>query len=253
MAKLKIKKDDLQQDELRDFFDHTWHWLAVQYTTRRQAFIGVTAAVVLVLLAIPGWLQYSGYRDTQAARLLSGVKSAIWEGQRANTPEAREAALRAALLKGEELTRDYRGSACYPEALKVAGLVNVELGQREPAAEAYQRFLRELPDHPDADLVRFTLAGLLQDMGKYDEAIKEYEKLLNRNEARYLKQYVVYQLASLYDVGLKQPENAIKYYRQMEKPPQGEMQLWYLETRHRLAALGAPLPEESIDTPVAAL
>lgn len=249
MAKLKIKKNDLKQDELRDFFDHAGHWLTVQYATRRQAFIGVVVAVGLVLLGIPGWMAYRDHQNTQASGLLSEGKTAIRVAQQMQDPASRAEKLREALAKLEELTVAYGSSSSYPEALKSIGQANAELGLSEPAAAAYQRFLRELADHPDADLVRFTLAGLLQDMGKYDEAVKEYEILLNRDEALYLKQYVVYKLASLYDAGLKDPEKAIGYYRQMEKPKAGEMQLWYFEARHRLAALGSPLPEESIDTP----
>ncbi|HNW92443.1 MAG TPA: tetratricopeptide repeat protein [bacterium] len=253
MAKLKIKKEELKQDELRDFFDHAWHWLHVQYATRRQAVYGVAAAAALIVIGIPALLQYQEHRANKAARLLSAGKTDASMGARAEDAAQRTAALSSALAKFEELVRDYSGTAAAGEALKSMGQVNADLGQREAAVTAYRRFLSEHSGNSDEDLARYTLAGLLQDMGKYDEAAREYEQLLARSEAAYLHQYVAYQLGSLYDEhGLNQKDKAILYYQKMTPPKAGETQLWYLEARHRLAALGAPLPDDSGDTDDAA-
>ncbi len=244
-TKVKIRKDDLKHDELREVVDQGYVWVQRFWQERRETALAIIIGVLVLALAVPGLLYYRDFRDSKAAGLLSEGKYYARQGLYAQDETTRAARLQDARVKFEEIARDWSGTASHPEALKTLGFVSAELGQTEAAATAYRAFLKEFGDQPDADIVRYALAGQLQDMRKYDEAIAVYEELRARPEAAFLKPYLAYQLASIYDAGLNNKEKAIEFYRQVEKPAEGETQLWYIEARHRLAALGAPLADEA--------
>ena len=65
----------------------------------------------------------------------------------------------------------------------LAGLV--EKGMNELAVDEAQKFLRAYPEHEKAPLARYRLAGALWELGRRDEAAREYETLAQRERFEY--------------------------------------------------------------------
>ena len=73
--------------------------------------------------------------------------------------------------------------------------------------------------------------ALIQEQ-KYDEAIKEYFKILNRDPPRETKVKVYYQLGDLYSIYLSQNKESIKYYEKVKEI--SEDPYWLIKTEERL-------------------
>lgn len=245
MGKEKLTKRDLKSDELRSFFDHGWEWIKVQAVAHPDWTRIIIFTLVVILVGIPVYGKFSSYQETKAARLMSEGKMYIRTAQQATTVADRNANLQAAVTKFTLVIEDYARTSAYPEALKTIALASSGMGQDEAALGYYDRFINGLDDHPDLANVKFAKAGILQEIKRYDEAVKLYEELLQDERAAYLVPHLCFQLASVYDLGLNQPEQAIEYYRKVPRPVAGGVELWYNQARMRLAALGAPLPPDT--------
>jgi len=241
MAKKKLTKNDLQGDELKSFFDRTWGELKRAFSANPDIAKIVVFILVLIVIGIPAYSWFHNRQENRATSSLSEGKMYVRQGRQAPTEEERQGKFQAAVSSFSTVVQEYNGTSSYAEALKDLGLAYVALQQYTSAVENYDRFLAEFPDHPCRPQVEFARAGALQEMGKFPEAISVYQALLQDEQASYLRPQLIFQLASLYDFGMQDYERAIEYYKQVPRPEAGEAELWYVETRHRLAALGVPV------------
>lgn len=70
---------------------------------------------------------------------------------------------------------------------------------------------------------------------KYVEAIRRYEKVLEKNPSKVIKVKILYQLGDLYSIYLSKPKNSIFYYESIREV--SEDPFWLVKTEERLGEI----------------
>jgi len=135
----------------------------------------VIAAVVGVVLVVVGVQVYRNWVETENAVAWNTLAS-IQQGARSlgqqDGPSKDEL-----IEKCETLLEKRWGSQGTPWILLKLANLRREAGRLKQALSAYHRLNREFPGSRAAEMAAAPLAGTLEEMGRYEEAAKEYQKL----------------------------------------------------------------------------
>ena len=134
----------------------------------------VTAAALVVLLAYRGYRNKAGKEQVESWKelaTLTAVQDVFLEPEEANR-------LLMEVIRGCEaiLDRHWKSDATPWVLLRLANAQRLA-GFHKHALETYRRLEKEHPSHYATSFAALNLAGVLEDMGRFEEAARAYEAL----------------------------------------------------------------------------
>jgi tetratricopeptide (TPR) repeat protein len=111
----------------------------------------------------------------------------------------------------------------------------LEQHQYDAAFELYDSIIKDFPYHGLSDEILFRKSKAMQDQGKWTEAITYLEQLLKYHAQDILADDAIYQMATIYDFNLENPEKATELYKKLLFEYKGS--LFTSEARKRLRIL----------------
>jgi len=153
----RIERQHLKQNELVLWIEQAREFLE----TRQRAIAGAAVGVVIIVLAVIGVMIYRGQAESHGSELLAEAMVAL-NARVVPTGVTVEENLPAGATLGAT------GTFSTEEAK-----LNAALPKLKAAADAY-------PDSPSGITARYHMAGALASLGRYEEAIKEYEEVTRR-------------------------------------------------------------------------
>ncbi len=135
----------------------------------------VVAALVGVVLVVVGVQVYRSRVETEnsaAWNTLASIERDASSSMRQNGPTKDEL-----IKKCERTLKERRGSAATPWILLKLANLRREAGRLKEALSAYRQLKQEFKESNAAEMAGPPLAGTLEEMGRYEKAAKEYEKL----------------------------------------------------------------------------
>lgn len=156
----RIERQHLKQNELAHSIENARDFLE----TRQRSIAGVLVGVVVVALAVIGFMVYRGQTQSRGSELLAEAMVAM------------NARVVPTGLTGEEnlpagATLGATGTFSTEEAKLKAALPKLKA-----AADAY-------PDSASGITARYHMAGALASLGRHEEAIKEFDEVTKRSGA----------------------------------------------------------------------
>jgi TolA-binding protein len=156
----RIERQHLKQNELVHSIESARDFLE----TRQRSIVGAVVGVVVVLLAVIGFMAYRGQSQSRGSELLAEAMVAM-NARVVPTGVAGEENLPAGATLGAT------GTFSTEEAKLKAALPKLKA-----AADQY-------PDSSSGITARYHMAGALATLGRNEEAIKEYDEVLRRSGA----------------------------------------------------------------------
>lgn len=153
----RIERQHLKQNELALTIESAREFIE----TRQRTIVGAVVAVVVVALAVIGFMIYRSQTQSRGAELLAEAMVAL-NARVVPTGVTGEENLPAGATLGAT------GTFSTEEAKLKAALPRLKA-----AADAY-------PDSSSGITARYHMAGALASLGQYDEAIKEFEEVTRR-------------------------------------------------------------------------
>ncbi|MEW5721846.1 MAG: tetratricopeptide repeat protein [Thermodesulfobacteriota bacterium] len=173
MVEKKISRKELLKspDEFLTFSEKVFNYVSEH---SKQFLTGVVAAVAVILfLVVLNW--YRDYSAGQAAQAYNGASGGL---ETKTNPDPEKAKSIAAAL--EAFLAEYPGSDPARLALLDLGSLYYRLGQYDKSLEYYRRFLDSLRKEEESlrPLVLDSMAYAYESMGKLEEAVQTWEKVL---------------------------------------------------------------------------
>jgi len=213
-----ISRKELKRDEVAETLAHG----AEAVLSHQRALWVAASAALVVVLAVFGWRFYTERQTTKAAAALDDAMKVFQAPIRtAGEPQTpgeisyvdEKNKLSDAASKFLKVAQQYPRTRPSQVARYYAGLSYVRLGRYDEA----QRQLREVASGGDdgaAALARFQLAGVLDQAGKPDEAVKLYQQLMQNPSVLVPKPLVLLTLAEHYRK--TNPQEASRLYNQVK-------------------------------------
>jgi TolA-binding protein len=217
----KKRQQQLKHDKFRDTTMHAFDRLSHRYEGRGHLILyalGAAAAVVLLVLVFNWWRG----READKARLALGKAIEIHAAEVSATPQPnapgpvfpseRERAQKA-VEEFQRVQREY-GSP-YSEVARYFAAVNLVTIEREKGIAELEQLTRS----GDADVAaraRFSLAQAREAEGKYDDAARLYQELLNDRTKNIAENTLKLRLANVYEKQGKKEEAVNLLYPMVE-------------------------------------
>jgi len=115
-----------------------------------------------------------------AVVVLIGLGIYYWQRQAAEQEEAAAAQLAMAVDPAalQQLAQDFRGKAIGAQALLRLAELNIQAGRNKEAAEAFQSFLTQYPNHALSESAQLGLAAVQEAQGDFQGAKAQYQQIL---------------------------------------------------------------------------
>jgi predicted negative regulator of RcsB-dependent stress response len=156
----RIERQHLKQNELVHTIESARDFLE----TRQRSIAGVIVGVVVVALAIVGFMIYRSQAQSRGSVLLAEAMVAM------------NARVVPTGLAGEE-------NLPAGATLGATGTFSTEEAKLKAALPKLKAAADEYPDSAAGITARYHMAGALATLGRSEEAIKEYDEVLNRSGA----------------------------------------------------------------------
>ena len=213
-------RHQLKEDRFRQFTAEQAHW-AVEH--KENLVKGGIALLVLLGVAVGGWLYLNHRDDLASAELSRAVRTYNTPIRPAGTPEQPEfpsfasAAERAtkAHAQFEAIASNYGHTKSGDFARYLAGLTAIDTGDNATA----ERELKQTADVSNNDLsslAKIALASLYRNTNRDAQAIDLYKQLSDKPSQTVSKATAQMELAGLY-ASKGQPADARKVYEQIQK------------------------------------
>jgi TolA-binding protein len=213
-----ISRKELKRDEVAETLAHG----AEAVLSHQRALWVAASAALVVVLAVVGWRFYTERQTTRAAAALNDAmkvfQAPIRTSGEPQTPGEityvdEKSKFSDAATKFLQVAQRYPRTRPGQVARYYAGLSYVRLGRYHEA----QRQLREVASGGDdgvAALARFQLAGVLDQAGRPEEAVKLYQQLIEKPSVLVPKPLVLLTLAEHYRK--TNPPEARRIYNQVK-------------------------------------
>ncbi len=199
----------------------------------RNRLITISITILVIGAAIGGFLWHKQYVEAEASDALSNIKPPT-SAQEAASPTAGSA--EPYLMVADE----FPGTRAAARALLIAGGIQFDAGQFEPAQNTFRKFMGEYSDSPLANQALLGVAACLEALGKNTEATAAYDDLIKRHQADSTTPQAKSALARLY-VAENKPELAKHLYEELASVNNNDS--WSVEAGIQLQELLAKYPD----------
>ncbi len=203
MPRTKMTRHQLkEQDEITTSLQR---FTELVYTHKREFILGA-GTLIVVVLAVFGWVYYSSNRTIAAQTQLSAAIAAFND-----TAKPEKERYQAAIAEADKTISSYGSLPLASIAQYYKGLSYDGLGDNAKATEALQRAINDAG--PDVrSVAQFALAGVYLKNGETAKAIEAYKQLYDGGG--YSKAAVGYELATLYEAN-NQADQAKEIYQKI--------------------------------------
>ncbi|RJP64433.1 MAG: DUF3808 domain-containing protein [Candidatus Abyssobacteria bacterium SURF_17] len=226
----KVARRDLKEDKVYLTLAGVADFLA-----RNRFLVALIALGVLLMFAL-GY-----YLNTRARQKAVEASSALHRAVTLELPSEKITALK-------DVSAEYSGSSAGRRAQFEVGNALYDLGRYDEAQAAFQKFVKENPDHQLAAAAMEAIGYCLESQGKWQEAADAYEALMKRKPTSPVAARVNYRIGLCYE-NIGEKDKAIEAYaRTTTLLPQT---LWAEYAEQRLGSLSPPAIPSSEDMPSA--
>jgi predicted negative regulator of RcsB-dependent stress response len=209
-----------------------YHLVAWMHANRNRL-ITISIIILVVGAAIGGFIWHKQYVESEAADALSNIKPPT-TAQEAATPNA------ASAQPYLTVADSFPGTRAAARALLIAGGIQFDAGQFEPAQNTFRKFMSEYSDSRLANQALLGVAACLEALGKTAEAATAYDDLIKRHQADSTTPQAKSALARLY-VAENKPELAKHLYEELASVNNNDT--WSVEAGIQLQELLAKYPD----------
>jgi predicted negative regulator of RcsB-dependent stress response len=205
----------LKEDPFAEGTREIWEWLL----DHRNNIVGGIVVAAIIIAGYLAWWYHSQNREqqgslelAQAVRTMNApLGAAAMPGQESYANA--QARAQAAQKKLESIARNYSSTTSGRMAAYYLGIEDLNSGD-SAAAEKQLKQVAGFSDKGIASLAKLALASLYVSTGKPDQAVPLCDDLIAHPTGTVSKSEAQLQLAQAYQA--KQPEEAIKIYRQLQ-------------------------------------
>jgi tetratricopeptide (TPR) repeat protein len=221
MAKIKITKQDLKQDEVKSFGMKVGHYFQENYT-----FIIIILAVVVVGMI---GLKLYQYRRAIVLRESNGLFMRVLNQYERGVMTADDQARRREFLEGsittaEQLLRDFPSAKIARPTLYLEGNAYYLLNDYDQAITIFQQYVESARDNMDQAKGNIALGNCFEnkffyeqtDQGVLEQAMRAYERAINQAGESYLKYEAMLNKARLVELKGEKEEALAIYEDVME-------------------------------------
>lgn len=224
MAKVKVTREDLKRDELRDFGADLLEW----YQQRKNLFWIVIGSLLALFVIVRAWSAFNERRQIQANQQYEQAVQAYQRALFTTDAKERETLLKQAEGFAGEVRNRYPGSSAARQALLLQGNTLFLANNPDRARQVFLEYQETASDPDEKATALIALAYCFEDLfarGDMREdvmansAIEHYVRAADEAESEELKRWAMLGQARMLEF-LGQAPQALEIYKKIEEMAQ---------------------------------